>query len=299
MPDKVHACIVSLEGTIEVEHVALLPTGKAEAGAIVEVIDALLAKTLADARAEPLGIGVAVGGMVDTSTGTVVKVNLAPALDGYPLGGHLQRRFGIAVTLDHHPRALLVGDRWFGAGRNVPEFAVVYTGEVLGGALYVDGHLFRGTAGAGGELGHTFVQLGGELCRCGQHGCWDTIATLSWLRREAARIRLPEPQSIDAARLVASLDHPGAADLFDRYARNVAVGLANLQQTVAPNTFILHGDVVKGGPRLIDAIAGHLKAMVPERPGTTLEILPGDAGDRAALIGAAGLILSDLLHFQI
>ena len=119
------------------------------------------------------------------------------------------------------------------------------------------------------------------------------------LRREAARIRLPEPQSIDAARLVASLDHPGAADLFDRYARNVAVGLANLQQTVAPNTFILHGDVVKGGPRLIDAIAGHLKAMVPERPGTTLEILPGDAGDRAALIGAAGLILSDLLHFQI
>jgi predicted NBD/HSP70 family sugar kinase len=229
----------------------------------------------------------------------VVKINLAPALDGYPLVRHLRERFNLPARLDHHPRALLVGDRWFGAGRNVSEFAVVYTGEVLGGALYVDGHLFRGAAGAGGELGHTFVQLDGELCRCGRHGCWDTIATLSWLRREAARIGLPDPQSIDSGRLVAALDHPGAGDLLDRYARNVAVGIANLQQTVAPNTFILHGDVVLGGDRLISAIAQHVRAMVPPRPGTVIDVLAGDSGDRAALRGAAGLVLSDLLQFEI
>jgi predicted NBD/HSP70 family sugar kinase len=229
----------------------------------------------------------------------VVKINLAPALDGYPLVRHLREQFNLPARLDHHPRALLVGDRWFGAGRNVSEFAVVYTGEVLGGALYVDGHLFRGAAGAGGELGHTFVQLDGELCRCGRRGCWDTIATLSWLRREAARIGLPDSQSIDSDRLVASLDHPGAADLLDRYARNVAVGIANLQQTVAPNTFILHGDVVLGGDRLISAIARHVRAMVPPRPGTVIDILAGDSGDRAALRGAAGLVLSDLLQFEI
>lgn len=299
IPGFVHACIVTLEGKIEADHRLALPDGSGPTGPIVDTILKAVAQTLAGARRPPLGIGVAVGGMVDTGAGTVVKINLAPALDGYSLAATLERRFGLPAKLDHHPRALLVGDRWFGGGRNVRQFAVVYTGEVLGGALYVDGHLFRGTAGAGGELGHTFVQLDGELCRCGRRGCWDTIATLSWLRREAARIGLPDPQSIDSQRLVASLDLPGAPELVDRYARNVAVGIANLQQTVAPNVFILHGDVVLGGPYLLEAIASHVRAMVPSRPGSVIEIIAGDAGDRAALLGAAGLVLSDLLQFDI
>jgi len=92
---------------------------------------------------------------------------------------------------------------------------------------------------------------------------------------------------------------PGAAELFDRYARNVAVGIANLQQTVAPNVFILHGDVVLGGDRLLDAIAAHVRAMVPARPGSTMEFIAGDAGDGAALLGAAGLVISELLQLPI
>ena len=298
MPGFVHACIVSLEGRIETEcRLEISGTGRVEA--IIETIITAVSRVLSEARRVPLGIGVAVGGMVDTGVGAIVRINLAPSLDGYPLAAELERRLGLPASLDHHPRALLVGDRWFGAGRNVRQFAVIYTGEVLGGALYSDGHLFRGTNGAGGELGHTFVQLDGDLCRCGQRGCWDTIATLSWLRREAAKLGLPDPEHIDSEQLVAGLDLPGAPELFERYARNLAVGIANLQQTVAPNYFILHGDVVRGGDRLIAAIARHVRDMVPSRPGCTIEVLAGDATDRGALIGAAGLILSDLLQFEI
>ena len=301
MPDAVHACVATLDGKIESERKMALPDGRGPVQPIIETIAQCVGDTLAKARRTPFGIGVGVGGMVDTDRGSIVTVNLAPALDRYPLADDLGRRFGLPVKLDHHPRALLVGDRWFGAGRGVRQFAVVYTGEVLGGALYFDGHLYRGTAGAGGELGHTFVQLDGELCRCGRRGCWDTIATLSWLRREAARAALPEPDLIDSARLVDMARHglPGAADLLDRYARNVAVGIANLQQTVAPNIFILHGDVVLGGDRLLTAIADHVRAMVPSRPGGAIEFIAGDAGDRAALLGAAGLVISELLQLPI
>lgn len=299
MPGAVHACIVTLEGVIEAERAAPMPDPDGQLEPIIGTITQVIAETLTLARKPPLGIGIAVGGMVDTNTGTVVKINLAPALDGYPLGERLQQHFNTPVKLDHHPRTLLVGDRWFGAGRNVREFAVVYTGEVLGGALYVDGHLFRGAAGAGGELGHTFVQLDGELCRCGRRGCWDTVATLSWLRREAAKIGFPDAETIDSARLVGARSLPGVAELLARYARNVAVGIANLQQTLAPNVFILHGDVVLGGDVMIEAIGRHVRDMVPSRPGTAIRIVAGDAGDRAALRGAAGLVLSDLLQFEI
>jgi predicted NBD/HSP70 family sugar kinase len=299
MPESVHACVVTLEGEIEAECRLDLPDGSGPLGPIVETVIASTARALAGARRPPLGIGMAVAGMVDTGKGTIVKVNLAPSLDGFPLAEAVQGRFGLPVKIDHHPRALLVGDRWFGAGRRIRQFAVVYTGEVLGGALCVDGHLLRGSDGGGGELGHTFVQIDGELCQCGRRGCWDTIATLGWLRREASRIGLPEPRTMTSGRLVAELDRSGAPALLDRYARNVAVGIANLQQTVAPNVFILHGDVVLGGATLLDAIAAHVRDMVPARPGSEIEILAGDAGDRAALLGAAGLILSDLLQFEI
>jgi len=301
MPGSIRASLVTLEGKIHAEHEDILPTDVARRGEIVETVAACIARTFARTRRLPLGIGVAVGGMVDTNRRAVVTVNLAPALDGLPLGEELARRFNLPVLLDHHPRALLVGDRWFGKGRGVRDFAVVYTGEVLGGALYLDGHLHRGPAGAGGELGHTFVQIDGELCRCGRRGCWDTVATLGWLRREARAAGIDNPNDIDSRRLVelAAAGAPEAAKLIDRYARNVAVGIANLQQTVAPNFFILHGDVVGGGHTMIDAIIGHVRQLVPSHPGGEIVFSTGETEDRAALLGAAGLVLSDLLQFPL
>ena len=301
MPGSIRTALVSLGGRIHAEHEASLPTDAAQRQEMVEGIAACMARTLGEAHRAPLGIGIAVGGMVDTDRRSIVAVNLAPVLDGMPLGEELARRFSLPVMLDHHPRALLVGDRWFGKGRGVRDFAVVYTGEVLGGALYLDGHLHRGPAGAGGELGHTFVQVDGQSCRCGRRGCWDTIATLGWLRREARADGLADPDSIDSRRLarLATDGVSGAAALLDRYARNVAIGIANLQQTVAPNFFILHGDVVGGGKPLIDAILNHVRHLVPPRPGSEIVFATGETEDRAALLGAAGLVLSDLLQFPL
>jgi predicted NBD/HSP70 family sugar kinase len=301
MPGSIRAALVTLEGKISAEHQETLPTGAARRAELIDAIGACIAGAIAAARRTPLGIGVAVGGMVDTNRRSVVAVNLAPALDGLPLGEELTRRFNLPVLLDHHPRALLVGDRWFGKGRGVRDFAVVYTGEVLGGALYLDGHLHRGPAGAGGELGHTFVQIDGEVCRCGRRGCWDTIATLGWLRREARAAGIDNPDAIDSRRLVKLADAgvPAATRLVDRYARNVAIGIANLQQTVAPNFFILHGDVVGGGPTMVDAIMSHVRRLVPSHPGGEIVFATGEAEDRAALLGAAGLVLSDLLQFPL
>ena len=301
MHDSVHCCLVSLDGTITVEAKAAFPPDAEGVEALARPIFDTIRQTLSLAHRPPLGIGVAAGGMIDTDKGTIVAVNLAPLLAGFPLGAELTRRFGLTARVDHHPRALLVGDRWFGIGRGKRHFAVIYTGEVLGGAIFLDGHLYRGPAGGGGELGHTFVQVDGTICRCGRHGCWETIATLGWLRREAQQAGLPSAPVMDSRRLVALAEGgaSSAAELLDRYARNVAVGIANLQQTMAPNFIVLHGDVVGGGPRLLDAIARHVRELVPWRPGGDIDLVMGDLEDRAALRGAAGLVLSELLHFAL
>ncbi|HTH99883.1 MAG TPA: ROK family protein [Acidisoma sp.] len=301
MPGVIRTCLVTLDGRIQAEQTQpWTPSGNSR-DSVLNMIMTTIGQTLKKAHRTPLGIGIAVGGMVDTDLGRIIKVNLAPILDGLMLGDALTRRFDLPVLIDHHPRALLVGDRWFGHGRGVRTFAVVYTGEVLGAAFYLNGQLHRGLGGAGGELGHTFVQVDGELCRCGQRGCWDTIATLSWLRREARKASLPNADIIDSQKLAeqASAGSTGAAELLDRYARNLAIGIANLQQMLASNLYVLHGDVALGGQMMIDAITGHVRRFVPGRPGSEVSIVVNEARDRAAMLGAAGLILSDLLQFPV
>lgn len=301
MPDAVHTCLVTLAGTISAEESVRFPAESPKIGDIERAIELCTSRTLASARREPLGIGVAVGGMVDTDRRAVIAVNLAPVLNGFELGDMLTKRYGLPALLDHHPRALLVGDRWFGKGRGMQTFAAVYTGEVLGGALYLGGNLYRGRSGAGGELGHTFVQVDGDICSCGRRGCWETIATVGWLRRQARAIGIDAPDEINSRRLVAlaGAGAPGARDLLDLYARNVAIGIANLQQTVAPNFYVLHGDVVGGGEIMAEAIARHVRALVPSRSGGEISFAIGETEDRAALLGAAGLVLSELLQFPL
>jgi predicted NBD/HSP70 family sugar kinase len=300
MPHSIRTCLVTLEGKIFAEQGHSFATDRRDAAGIAEAIFTTIGRTLAKAPRVPLGIGVAVGGMVDTDRGCIVAMNLLPALDGFMLGDALTERFYLPTLLDHHPRALLVGDRWFGHGRGLRTFAVVYTGEVLGGAFYLDGRLHRGFMGAGGEIGHSFVQVDGDRCRCGRRGCWDTIATLGWLRRQAAAAMLPDCETINAKRLVAlaATGRPGAAPLLDLYARNVAVGIANLQQTLATNNFILHGDVVSGGDTMTAAILRHVMQLVPSHPGGEITLTVNKAEDRAAMLGAAGLVLSEQFQFQ-
>ncbi|MGJ4857851.1 ROK family protein [Labrys sp. La1] len=301
MHDGVHCCLVSLDGTIAAEVRAPFPEDPATVEPLIDILFDCVRQVLDLAHRPPLGIGVAAGGMIDTDTGTIVAVNLAPLLDGFPLGPTLARRFGLPVRVDHHPRALLVGDRWFGIGRGKRNFAVIYTGDVLGGAIFLDGHLYRGPAGAGGELGHTFVQVDGTTCRCGRRGCWETIATVGWLRGQARQRNLPSPDTLDSRSLAALAAENGgaAAGLLDLYARNIAIGIANLQQTMAPNFFVLHGDVAGAGAALLAAITAHVRDLVPWRPGNDIQLVMGDLEDRAALKGAAGLILSELLHFAL
>ena len=296
MPGVVRAGLVSLAGQVLFETTRTVPTERGQGENVLIAILGAIEGVLAEAHRPPLGIGIAAGGMVDTDRRLILTNNLAPAFNGLPLGQAIEQKFQQPVVIDHHPRALLVRDRWFGKGRGLRDCAVIYTGEVLGGALYLDGQVRRGAFGAGGELGHTFVQVDGDLCSCGRRGCWDTIATLGWLRRQAASLGLPEPASMTSGRLVTMVGDDRADRLLDRYGRNIAVGIANLQQSVAPNTFILHGDAVEGGEPLRRVIAQHVENLVPARPGVELRIELGTPGEDAALLGAAGLVLSHLLQ---
>jgi predicted NBD/HSP70 family sugar kinase len=243
-----------------------------------------------------LGIGVAASGMVDTSAGVIISLHLAPVLNGFPLAEVLRRRFATTVSVDHHPRVQALGDRWFGHGRQLSNFASVYTGEALGFGIVYDGEIVRGVDGAGGEYGHTVVDMNGDECMCGRRGCWETVATSGWLRREALRLGLPADEEFDCAGLTALAGRgvEGAAGLLDRYARNLAIGMANNEHMLASGVYIMHGDVCAGGDVMRRRLQQWLGEYSPHR-GVTPQVILGEAGDEITLLGGGGLVLSSVL----
>ncbi|WP_158548106.1 ROK family transcriptional regulator [Desertihabitans brevis] len=243
-----------------------------------------------------LGIGVAAAGMVDTTTGTILSLHLAPVMNGFAVADLLSSRFATSVSVDHHPRVLALGDRWFGLGRGVDHFASVYTGEALGMGIVHAGEVFRGSHGAGGEYGHIVVDLRGATCLCGRRGCWETVATVGWLRARALERGLPggaEASCTSLAALAAD-GHDGARELLAEYADNLAIGLANNEHMLASQTYIMHGDVVGGGELVRSMLAERLAATAPHRDEPPTVVLDTSDED-TVLLGGGGLVLSSEL----
>jgi predicted NBD/HSP70 family sugar kinase len=246
-----------------------------------------------DARAL-LGIGVAIPGVVDTEHGSIIGSGQVRALRGTRLVESLRRRFEQRVLIDNDARSQALGEKWFGLGRGEATFASIQTGHGLGVGLVLDGVVYRGQRGEAGELGHTSVTLTGERCRCGLVGCWETVASLRWLQREARRHNIRGAASINSQQLVAAAGRsPAAAKLLDEYADNLAIGLANLVQVLTPPLLILHGDVLGGGEDLRVRIEAAVRTRVLAYLRGDVRVVFSDLDQRAGLVGAAALVLSE------
>lgn len=290
-PGAVRAALVNARGELLTRAEVPCPTATASGPVLERAVVAAVAQVLADAPGAPLGIGVAVPGVCDPVTGTVVGSGPVPGARGRRLVTALEAAHRLPVLIDNDARAQALAEKWFGDGRGVQTFAAVQTGTGLGVGLVFGGELFRGAQGATGELGHTVVQLDGAACHCGLTGCWETVATLRWLRAEARRLRLPGADAMDAAAL-AALDSPKARQLLERYADNLAAGLATLVHLLAPERLVLHGDVLGGGEPLRALIAAKLRERTLPHVRDQVEVLLSSLDRDAGLLGAAGLVLS-------
>jgi predicted NBD/HSP70 family sugar kinase len=293
----VRTALVNARGDTIDEAGAAFPDDPSEA-AVIDVVDAALAAVLPRPAKDVLGIGIAVPGVCDTATGSILGSGQLPMLEGTTLADEIAERFGRPVLVDNDSRAQALGEKWFGKGRQVQTFASVQTGHGIGVGLVIGGVVLRGPHGEAGEAGHTSVVRDGALCRCGLRGCWETIATIEWLREEAKRRGIGGARTLDARTLAAREDEPSRRLLRD-YAANISIGLANLAQVVRPSLFILHGDAAQGGETLRSLVEEETKARVLPHIRDGIEVVCSDLDAKASLLGAAGLVLSETFHLSI
>src|SRR4051794_39065685 len=86
LPWMAQAALVTTSGRIVATATVRFGSGKQKQSVVVARLSDCLNEVLATATSPLRGIGVAVGGMIDTRTGDVVRVGLAPWLDGLAIG---------------------------------------------------------------------------------------------------------------------------------------------------------------------------------------------------------------------
>lgn len=287
LPGAVQAALVDARGAIlRRGQCAFDPTGPLPG--VQQAIERALTDAAVAGRSVQ-GCGVASGGIIDADAGVIIEINDVPCLDGFDVAGFIAGLVSAPVSVEHRARVQVMGDRWFGPGRGLATFASVSTGDTLGVGILYEGRILAPDGGRSGA--HMTVAAGGPRCTCGKQGCWKAVATTSWLQIAADEAGL-EAGGLPALERLAAAGDAGARAVVVRYAENLAVGLANIQQLCTPGLFILHGEAATAGTDFLGTVESVLIESTRSASPRDPRVVPASVGvDDVALLGAAALVI--------
>ena len=102
---------------------------------------------------------------------------ILPGWAGLNAADELSERLGMPVAVDNDANLGALAEISFGAGRGLKDVIYVMVSSGIGAGIVLGGQLHRGVTGLAGELGHVLVRSDGAVCRCGNRGCLETVAS--------------------------------------------------------------------------------------------------------------------------
>jgi glucokinase len=301
---KIAAGIVSATGEVFDQQVLSTPAG--DKAAIFELIVRIVTG-LRERHPEVEAVGVGASGWVEWPNG---KIRFSPyiAYQDLPLRQLLEDDIGLPVVVDNDANAAAWAESRFGAGKGVSDMLLLTIGTGIGGGLIVNGEVYRGHNGLGGEVGHLIVKPGGERCGCGNLGCFETMASGTALGREARKVARSNPTTY-LARLAGGSEAvtgetvTGAAQVGDQVACALleqtgfwcGLGAASLVAILDPALIVITGGLAVAGELLLAPMRASLEEHLYARGRRCLPtVVVSPLGTDAGLIGAGSLALHAL-----
>lgn len=269
---------------------------------LVETIETLL-EAHAISKKDLLGVGMGLPGLIDFKKGFVHYLVNVRGWRNVSFASLLRRRLRLPVFIDNDVNVMALGEASFGAARGFSQVVCITLGTGVGGALILNGELYRGATNSAGEIGHVPLGRGGALCACGSRGCFETYVgnrTISRLAKE--RIRRGEkslarelvdgklermtPEVLSRA---ARRGDPLAISIWKEVGEWVGVALAGVVNTYNPDRIVIGGGVSDAGEFLFRSIRKTLKKRALAFPLKGLQVVKAKLGNDAGMIGAAVL----------
>jgi len=300
--DYLAVSLEDLTGTIRYERQVFVDNRRSAPGPVLDRLVRMARQALGEAERQELlvvGAAVAVPGLVESDTGVVLR---APNLGWtqFAVADELGVRLpGLPIRVENEANLAALAEHWQGSAKRSRNFIFVF-GEIgVGGGIFVDGELYRGAHGFGGEFGHVTVDFdGGALCACGSHGCLETVVGQEVIAK-ACGIELDaggRMQSV-TAELVrrAEVGEVLVLRTLDMVGSTLGAALASAINLFDLDAVVLGGCFGRLAPWLTESVRTALHTRVLSAEWSTCEVYASELGELAAVRGAAALILRDVL----
>lgn len=270
---------------------------------IVRLCDASLA-TGKDVEKKLIGIGVGVPSPVDPDDPYGLSEVVLPEWHSRSGLEGLSVNYGLPVLVDNDANLGALAERWWGAGREVDDFAYVKLATGIGLGHILGGEIYRGAAGFAGEIGHLAIDPHGEPCICGLRGCLATFVGSKALVARARALLADHPESQLAGEdfTIAAIEDAALAGdklalrVVHEAAEYLGIAVAGLLNLNNPSMVILGGGLVRVGELLLEPLREAVRSRTLVSSVAAAEIRTSELGPQAAAVGAATLVLDAALN---
>jgi glucokinase len=253
----------------------------------------------------PQGLGIGTPGAVDFRTGKVIGPcpNIA-GWQGMEIGQNLRDRLNTPVVVDNDVNAMAMAECRFGAAIGHKSVICVTVGTGVGGAVIIDGKLWRGANNSAGELGHMTIKFDSPATNTTMPGSIESfcssVALLNRVRSAMKKQITPAfeevleggIENLSIKKVFAALKKGDevAREAVQETARCLGVGLAGIVNLINPEIVVIGGGIVDGGGGFVEAVTAEIKRTALGSAVEKLHVVKAALGNDAGFIGAGLLV---------
>lgn len=231
---------------------------------------------------KPDAVGISTSGQVNPANGSIAfATDAMPGYTGFPLRRYISEQTGLPTVVENDVNSAAIGEAHFGAAQGLSDFLCLTYGTGIGGAVFINGRLYKGASGVAGEVGHIVTHYNGLPCNCGGRGCYEAYASTTALVRCAEKSL---GKKVTGRDLYASRADSPVSALLDSWTDEIVAGLISLTHTFNPQALILGGGLMSQ-PEII-ALVQHKFADKVLPSFSQAKILAAKLGNQAGIYGA-------------
>jgi predicted NBD/HSP70 family sugar kinase len=260
-------------------------------------------------RAEKIiGIGIAMPGLIEKETGRVL---FSPDFEwtDIPLREWLEEDLPFKIFVDNANRALALNESYFENEENHNHITFsVNLGYGIGAGLVLGEELYAGTSGTSGEIGHIMIDPRGPLCKCGNIGCLEAVASGDAIARKgkAAAENGGSPllkelcggnsNKIEAKTvfIAAGKGDKAAAEIIDAAAEDIGIGLSMAVNVLDPDRLVLCGGLIRNDVSFFEKILASIRRHKMNHAGRQMVISRAAKGEYSTSNGTCKMLTNTM-----
>lgn len=239
------------------------------------------------------GTGIGLPGPVEHLTGRPNHPPIMPGWDSYDVVSRIAAEFPGPVLVDNDVNIMALGEHATQYA-DVEHLLFVKVATGIGAGVISGGRLHRGAQGAAGDIGHIQAPGHTELCRCGNTGCLEAVASAAAIAAQLRAAGLDPHRSQDVVDLVRA-GNTAATAAVRQAGREIGTVLAACVSLLNPSVIVIGGSLSQAGDSLLAGIREAIYARSLPLATTELRVVASRAANQAALRGAATMVLHHTL----